>query len=108
MLVGAYKGKKTEEVKKLIQQDLIDAKQAAKYMEPEKLVMSRSGDECVVALTDQYFILYNNEDWKAKTRIAVDQMETYGDEVRRSLLSTIDWLHEYACSRLFGLGNLLR
>jgi leucyl-tRNA synthetase len=35
-------------------------------------------------------------------------METYGDEVRRSLLSTIDWLHEYACSRLFGLGNLFK
>jgi leucyl-tRNA synthetase len=105
MLVGDHKGNKTEEVKKLIQQELIDSNQAAKYMEPEKLVISRSGDECVVALTDQYFILYNDEGWKEKARKVVDQIETYGEEVRRNLLSTIDWLHEYACSRQFGLGN---
>lgn len=27
------------------------------YMEPEKQVMSRSGDECVVALCDQWWVL---------------------------------------------------
>lgn len=54
MLVGAHAGKKTEEVKKLIQAELIAAGEAAKYMEPEKLIVSRSGDECVVALCDQW------------------------------------------------------
>lgn len=54
MLVGNHKGKKTEEVKKLIQQELIEAGEAAKYQEPEKLIVSRSGDECVVALCDQW------------------------------------------------------
>ena len=28
--------------------------EAVMYMEPEKLIMSRSGDECVVALCDQW------------------------------------------------------
>ncbi len=29
--------------------------------EPEKKVMSRSGDECVVALTDQWYLVYGEE-----------------------------------------------
>jgi len=32
-----------------------------KYMEPEKQVMSRSGDECVVALCDQWWVPYCGE-----------------------------------------------
>lgn len=54
MLVGAYKGKKTSDVKKQLQNDLIADNLAFKYVEPEKKVMSRSGDECVVALCDQW------------------------------------------------------
>lgn len=59
MLVGDYKGKKTADVKKLIQADLIASGYACKYVEPEKKVMSRSGDECVVALCDQWYRLFN-------------------------------------------------
>lgn len=29
-------------------------KEAVKYMEPERLIVSRSNDECVVALCDQW------------------------------------------------------
>ncbi|CAD5211186.1 unnamed protein product [Bursaphelenchus okinawaensis] len=107
MLVGNHKGKKTEEVKKLIQNELIASNEAAKYMEPEKLIISRSGDECVVALCDQWYLDYGLESWKNKAKEAVDEMNTFGDEVRRNLIHTIDWLHEYACSRSFGLGTKL-
>jgi leucyl-tRNA synthetase len=55
MIVGDYKGEKTESAKKKIQEDMIRTGQACKYVEPEKKVMSRSGDECVVALCDQWF-----------------------------------------------------
>lgn len=34
---------------------MIDAREAIKYMEPENEVKSRSGDDCVVALTDQWY-----------------------------------------------------
>jgi hypothetical protein len=57
MIVGDYKGEKTESAKKKIQEDMIRTGQACKYVEPEKKVMSRSGDECVVALCDQWFKL---------------------------------------------------
>jgi leucyl-tRNA synthetase len=39
-----------------IQGELMAAGQAIKYMEPEKEVTSRSGDDCVVALTDQWSV----------------------------------------------------
>ncbi|KAK6740048.1 hypothetical protein RB195_008489 [Necator americanus] len=50
MIVGKYAGQKTAEVKKLIQTDLIEDGLAKKYVEPEKKIISRSGDECVVAV----------------------------------------------------------
>ena len=34
--------------------------EAVIYMEPEKQIISRSGDECVVALCDQWYV---SEDW---------------------------------------------
>ncbi len=42
------------EVKGQIKNEMIAAGDAMLYSEPEKPVMSRSGDECVVALTDQW------------------------------------------------------
>lgn len=58
MLVGDYKGEKIDQVKKRIQEDLITKGLACKYVEPEKAVISRSGDECVVALCDQWFLFF--------------------------------------------------
>jgi hypothetical protein len=54
MTVGMYAGEKVSAAKPLIRQELLDAGEAVLYAEPENRVMSRSGDECVVALTDQW------------------------------------------------------
>uniref|UniRef100_F1KSE2 leucine--tRNA ligase n=1 Tax=Ascaris suum TaxID=6253 RepID=F1KSE2_ASCSU len=107
MLVGNYAGQKTAEVKKKIQADMIKSGEAAKYVEPERMVVSRSGDECVVALCDQWYLNYGDETWKAETKQVLSQLETYSEEVRRNLEATIDWLHEHACSRSYGLGSRL-
>uniref|UniRef100_A0A914DLD1 leucine--tRNA ligase n=1 Tax=Acrobeloides nanus TaxID=290746 RepID=A0A914DLD1_9BILA len=107
MLVGEYKGRKTADVKKLIQEDLIKKNLAVKYVEPEKTIISRSGDECVVALCDQWYLKYGDENWKNEAKRALSQMNTYSEEVRRNFEHTIDWLHEYACSRSYGLGTKL-
>ena len=42
-----------QDVKPILKQRLIERKEAVAYMEPEKTIISRSGDECVVALCDQ-------------------------------------------------------
>ena len=56
------------EAKPIIKDEMIAAGQALTYNEPEKEVISRSGDECVVALTDQWYLTYNDPEWKAAAR----------------------------------------
>lgn len=54
LVVGEFAGRKVQEAKPLIRSKLIETGQAIPYSEPEKRVTSRSGDECIVALTDQW------------------------------------------------------
>jgi len=54
LTVKGYEGRPVKDVKKDIQTELYAKKMAVKYMEPEKKIVSRSGDECVVALCDQW------------------------------------------------------
>ncbi|RZF47906.1 hypothetical protein LSTR_LSTR011882 [Laodelphax striatellus] len=107
LLVGDFKGEKVQEVKKKLQKLLLDKNEAVVYYEPEKQIISRSGDECVVALCDQWFLDYGNAAWKDKARKCLGNMNLYHDEVRKNFLATLDWLHEYACSRTYGLGTRL-
>ncbi|KAK6051627.1 hypothetical protein COOONC_10866 [Cooperia oncophora] len=81
MIVGKYASQRTADVKKLIQADLIEEGLARKYVEPEKKVISRSGDECVVALCDQWYLNYGDTQWKSEARKALAQLNTYSDEV---------------------------
>ncbi|XP_058452707.1 leucine--tRNA ligase, cytoplasmic [Malaya genurostris] len=107
LLVGEHAGKKVQDVKKDLKKYLVDRNEADTYYEPEKTIMSRSGDVCVVALCDQWYLNYGEEKWQ---KIAFDHlktMELFHDEVRRNFEHCLDWLHEYACSRTYGLGTKL-
>jgi hypothetical protein len=46
--------------------------------------MSRSGDECVVALTDQWYLVYGEAEWQAATATALAQLECYGDDAKHA------------------------
>ena len=54
MVIGACKGEKVQAAKKKIQKLMVDSGEAVLYQEPERTVISRSGDKCVVALCDQW------------------------------------------------------
>ena len=43
--------------------DLLAEGKGIVYSEPAKEVVSRSGDECVVALTDQWYLDYGEPSW---------------------------------------------
>jgi leucyl-tRNA synthetase len=117
-LVGACAGEKVSDGKTKIRQLLLDAAQvrdadhscvrvtlyaqAIIYWEPASLVMSRSGDECVVCLTDQvraracvcvciyidtlfahqWYIDYAQPEWKKQVIELVRSMDTFGDDLR--------------------------
>ena len=106
MTTGAYAGKPVKEAKPLIRQDMLDAGSALLYSEPEKEVMSRSGGECVVALTDQWYLTYGEEGWEQATREALEGLEAFGmAEVTNAFGYTLGWMRQWACSRSFGLGT---
>jgi len=107
MVVGDHKGKSVQDAKPLIRSELISQDMAVVYKEPEKMVMSRSGEECVVSLCDQWYLDYGEEEWRALTQQAVDLLNTFSDEVKKNFNSTLDWLKEHACSRTYGLGSKL-
>ena len=105
MIVGGYKGKPVKEVKPIIKQEMVDANTGLIYSEPEKMVMSRSGGECVVALTDQWYLEYGEDNWKDVTEKCLNQMNTFHDESKKNFEHTLGWLKQWACSRSFGLGT---
>eukprot|EP00850_Spirogloea_muscicola_P017139 SM000144S00687 [mRNA] locus=s144:372085:383178:+ [translate_table: standard] len=105
MLIGEHKGKKVQEAKPLIKKMLLEAGQAVLYSEPEKKVMSRSGDECLVALTDQWYLTYGEEEWRGLAEECLKVMELYAEETRHGFEHTLGWLDKWACSRSFGLGS---
>lgn len=105
--VGDYSGQKVQDVKKLIQDLIIKKKEAVLYKEPEKKVISRSGDECVVALCDQWYLDYGEPQWKEITEKALENVEVFHNEVRQNFIATLNWLKEHACSRSYGLGTKL-
>ncbi|ALC38838.1 CG33123 [Drosophila busckii] len=107
MLVGEFTGKKIQDIKKDLQKRLLDANEAAVYYEPEKTIMSRSADECVVALCNQWYLNYGEPVWQAQATKILQDMETFHEEARNNFEACLNWLHEYACSRTYGLGTKL-
>ncbi len=43
----------------------------------------------MVALTDQWYLTYGEEEWQALTKRALDTMELYSDEARHSFEHTV-------------------
>ena len=107
MLVGVHTGKNVKVVKPIIKDEMIASAEAFKYQEPEKEIISRSGDECVIALCDQWFLEYGEKTWQKTTEDCLANVECYFDDTRVAFERTIDWLHEHACSRTYGLGTKL-
>lgn len=107
LITGPYSGLKVSEAKLKMTKDLIESGKGLRYYEPTKEVMSRSGDECVVALCDQWFIEYGKEEWKKLVVEHLAGMEMYFPGIRNGFEETLNWLADWPCSRTFGLGTKL-
>jgi leucyl-tRNA synthetase len=66
MLVGEFKGMSVQDAKPKVRARMIEEGLAFAYAEPEGLVISRSADECVVALMDQWYLDYGEKEWRAQ------------------------------------------
>ncbi|CAJ1381610.1 unnamed protein product [Effrenium voratum] len=107
MSIGPFKGQPVKKAKFEFRTVMIQAKQAFIYSEPEKKVVSRSGDECVVAAIDQWYLKYGAESWRGQIEGHLNSPNfiSYNDRIKESFEDAIGWLKEWACSRSFGLGT---
>ena len=80
--------------------------QTIAYWEPETTVVSRSGDECVVAQIDQWYIKYGEEEWKQAVECFI-KSPNFKTNCPEDFEKALNWLHEWACTRSFGLGTNL-
>lgn len=109
LLVGTFAGRKVSEAKNLVREEMIREGKAAMYYEPEGRVVSRSGDECVVAFVDQWYLGYGEETWRGMVdrHIHSSHFSAYSPQALTQFENTVGWLREWACSRSFGLGTRL-
>lgn len=106
---GKYAGMKVSEAKDLIRSELLDnGTGEILYEFVKKPVKCRCGEECVVkVLGDQWFINYNDAQWKDLAHKCINQMDIIPDEIRSEFNYVVDWLKERACARKSGLGTRL-
>lgn len=109
MLVGECKGMKVCDAKPVVRNMLIETGNAIPYFEPESTVVSRSGDECIVALTNQWYLIYGDSEWQStvQNHIHSPSFNGYNDRIMEQLDRAVGWLNEWACTRQFGLGTKL-
>lgn len=85
--------------------DLIEAGVAFLYAEPASPVVSRSGDDCVVCLTDQWYFRYGDPEWREAAKNALSRLNTFGSATKAEFVRALDWLQGWPMSRTYGLGT---
>eukprot|EP01062_Namystynia_karyoxenos_P008050 TRINITY_DN12845_c0_g1_i1.p1 TRINITY_DN12845_c0_g1~~TRINITY_DN12845_c0_g1_i1.p1 ORF type:complete len:1341 (+),score=475.78 TRINITY_DN12845_c0_g1_i1:172-4023(+) len=106
MTAGEFKGQEVAKAKDLSQKSMVSRGEAITYHEPAGLIVGRSGDECVIALIDQWYLKYGEDQWRAMIEKHVDEtLECYNPATQKAFKEAIAWLKGWACSRSFGLGT---
>lgn len=68
MTIGDFKGLSVQDAKPKVRAKMIEEGLAFAYAEPEGFIKSRSGDECVVSLEDQWYLDYGEAAWREQTK----------------------------------------
>lgn len=110
MIVGEFKGEPVSSVKDKIRKSLYNSGDAFPFADPMGKVVSRSGDDCVVAYLGQWFLNYGENDaqWQQDTlNHVVHTLNTYSSETKNGFEKNLSWLNRWACARTYGLGSKL-
>ena len=67
MVIGEFKGMSVQEAKPKVREAMLEKGVAFAYAEPEGFILSRSSDECVIALMDQWYLDYGEPAWREQT-----------------------------------------
>lgn len=114
MIYGEFKGLSVMDAKNKVKQQVLDAGEAFNYAEPDGHVVSRSGDDCVAAHLNQWYLNYGKSEkggdgeWQKQVVDHVNGgLNTFSTEAKNAFEQTLDWLGQWACARSYGLGSKL-
>ncbi|WGI18021.1 leucine--tRNA ligase [Methanonatronarchaeum sp. AMET-Sl] len=107
--LGEYGGMDIKSGREAIKKDMIELGIATKMYEfNERPVICRCGEHAVVKIVeDQWFIDYNNPEWKEKAKKSIENADLIPKEIKKDFIYTINWLEEWAGTRRVGLGTKL-
>ncbi len=101
-------GKPVQEMKDYVWDEVVKQGWGENYYELTGKVVCRCGTESIVKIvSDQWFIEYNDIQWKKEAHKCLDKMTLYPEKVRTQFDYVVDWLDHWACTREFGLGTRL-
>ena len=104
---GEYAGEVVEDVRERFGDDYRSRGAFDSMNEFTEEVICRCGGDVEVAKQETWFLRYNDEAWKAKTKRAIERMDAIPENTREQYVHTVDWLNEWPCIRNYGLGTRL-
>jgi leucyl-tRNA synthetase len=104
---GEYAGEVVEDVRERFREDYRRRGAFDSMNEFTEEVICRCGGDVEVAKQETWFLRYNDEEWKAKTKRAIERMDAIPENTREQYTHTVDWLNEWPCIRNYGLGTRL-
>ncbi len=105
---GKYADVPVERAKDLIQKDLKALGIAESFYELTGTVVCRCLTSGIVKIvSNQWFLHYGDREWKDTVKKNLQNIKLYPEKVRQQFEYVIDWLHDWACTREFGLGTKL-
>jgi leucyl-tRNA synthetase len=104
---GEYAGEVVEDVRERFREDYRERGAFDLMNEFTEEVICRCGGDVEVAYQDTWFLRYNDEGWRAKTKRAIEGLDAIPENTREQYTHTVDWLNEWPCIRNYGLGTRL-
>ncbi|MBD3204363.1 leucine--tRNA ligase [Candidatus Woesearchaeota archaeon] len=96
---GPYAGMPVEKAKEKMKKSLLQKGKADLMYEPTGKVICRCLSEAKIKIvSDQWFLVYGQEDWKQKAHECLDSMDLYPEKVRSQFEYVLDWLNDWACT----------
>jgi len=105
--VPEYAGMPVSQAKGAVREDMLASKEAATMYEfSAKPVVCRCGTRCAVRVVeDQWFLNYADGAWKGRAKECLARMHLVPPETRAQFEHTLEWLHEWPCTRSIGMGT---
>ncbi len=108
MAEGPYKGLREQEAREKIKKEMSAKGQAMSIylLTNEEPVYCRCGTKVIVkVVSDQWFIDYGNEKWKAEVMKHLGSMKIYPQKLDETFRGVVDWIDLRAAERAQGLGT---